>query len=291
MRAIRRRLHEDSHLAHTARGQIEYATWGSGPAVLIVHGAGGGYDQGQMIAYLLGEDFYNIAVSRFGYLRSPLPPDASPQAQADLFAALLDYLGLDEVIILAASAGGPAAVYFALRHADRCSAILLVSAITENYSVAYKDLPRGVKIILHSDFLTWLLLRLGRFYMAPFFGVRQDFWRKLNHQEKTWLKQYWFSLLPLSERWEGIVNELATLPNLPPLPLTELSVPTLIIHAVDDTTVPVSHAYHAAGSIPDAQLNLIPDGGHLLIGHQREAQERAITFLNQVIQYGKIVPC
>jgi len=41
---------------------------GEGPPVLIVHGAGGGYDQGLWVARdSVGEGFRIIAPSRFGY--------------------------------------------------------------------------------------------------------------------------------------------------------------------------------------------------------------------------------
>ena len=52
-------------------GNIEYTESGSGPAVLVIHGSGGGYDQGELIAQaVLGGQFHSITPSRFGYLRS-----------------------------------------------------------------------------------------------------------------------------------------------------------------------------------------------------------------------------
>jgi hypothetical protein len=44
-------------------------------------------------------------MSRFGYLRTPLPKDAAPAAQADAHACLLDALHLSRVPILGISAG------------------------------------------------------------------------------------------------------------------------------------------------------------------------------------------
>jgi 2-hydroxy-6-oxonona-2,4-dienedioate hydrolase len=46
--------------------------------VLIVHCAGGGYDQGLAFGEPLSSGWRIIAMSRFGYLRTPLPPDAWP---------------------------------------------------------------------------------------------------------------------------------------------------------------------------------------------------------------------
>lgn len=41
MQLRRERPLADSALVVTARGTIEYAEWGDGPAVLVIHGAGG----------------------------------------------------------------------------------------------------------------------------------------------------------------------------------------------------------------------------------------------------------
>ena len=72
---------------------IEYALQGEGLPVLLVHGAGGGYDQGLLIGEnYVGDGHRFIAPPRFGYVGSPLPQNGSPAAQADAYAALLDAL-------------------------------------------------------------------------------------------------------------------------------------------------------------------------------------------------------
>ena len=54
----------------------------------------GGFDQGLELGDgLVRAGFRLIAPSRFGYLRTPLPADASAEAQADAHASLLDALG------------------------------------------------------------------------------------------------------------------------------------------------------------------------------------------------------
>jgi hypothetical protein len=65
-------------IAAATAGPIEYAEQG-GPALLSIHGAGGGYDQGLAdVADLVGDGFRIIAPSRFGYLGTPIPFDTSP---------------------------------------------------------------------------------------------------------------------------------------------------------------------------------------------------------------------
>jgi hypothetical protein len=71
-------------------GDIEYTERGSGPAALVIHGSGGGYDQGELIAHaVLGEDFRWITPSRFGYLRSTFREDATWDDQAHAYEYLL----------------------------------------------------------------------------------------------------------------------------------------------------------------------------------------------------------
>jgi hypothetical protein len=88
------RIASGSLLLRTPCGPIEYAEVGEGPAVLIVHGAGGGFDQG--IAFgteLANRGLRVVAMSRFGYLRTPMPADASAAAQADAHVCLPLLLG------------------------------------------------------------------------------------------------------------------------------------------------------------------------------------------------------
>jgi hypothetical protein len=61
-----------SQIAQTPCGPIEYSSVGQGDPVLVVHGAGGGFDQGQYFAApLAAHGFRVIAMSRCGYLRTP----------------------------------------------------------------------------------------------------------------------------------------------------------------------------------------------------------------------------
>jgi hypothetical protein len=125
--AAKARVAEGSEMVDTACGPIEYASRGQGPALLIVHGAGGGFDQAlDALAPLTRAGFRAISMSRFGYLRTPLPADASAAAQADAHACLLDALGIPTAAILGASAGAPSATLFAQRHPERVTALVLL---------------------------------------------------------------------------------------------------------------------------------------------------------------------
>ncbi|HEU0297382.1 MAG TPA: hypothetical protein VFR47_31860 [Anaerolineales bacterium] len=74
-----------SQMIQTSHGLMEYALHGAerGAAVILCHGTGGGYDQGLMLARLL-DGFQGIAVSRAGYLRTPVGTGCSPGASPAL---------------------------------------------------------------------------------------------------------------------------------------------------------------------------------------------------------------
>ena len=99
--AAEKRLKHESQFIETTVGPIVYGTAVEGPPVLVIHGAGGGFDQSLHTAKMFGDGFQWIAPSRFGYLGTPLPKEKSPVAQADAHAALLDGLDIERVPVLA----------------------------------------------------------------------------------------------------------------------------------------------------------------------------------------------
>ena len=124
------RIARGSKIVDTPCGRIEYGEQGEGEPILALHGAGGGYDQGLLMADMAGSDYRIVAPSRFGFLNTPLPADASVAAQADAYVCLLDYLQIERANVIAISAGGPSALQFALRHPQRVKTLILVSALS-----------------------------------------------------------------------------------------------------------------------------------------------------------------
>jgi len=108
-----------SKTVKTTCGIVEYMEFGIGPVVVALHGAMGGYDQSLILAQTIGGAGYRyIAVTRPGYLGTPIDSGISPEQQGDLIAALLDEIGIKKAGIIAVSGGGPSAVQFGIRHSD-----------------------------------------------------------------------------------------------------------------------------------------------------------------------------
>jgi pimeloyl-ACP methyl ester carboxylesterase len=105
---------------------MEYRLAGEGPTVLVSHGVNGGLDHGMRLTKsgsvaVLGAGYRFLYVSRFGYLRSALPKQATARLQAAAYQELLDHLGIDQVYLFGNSAGGPSTMWFAIDYPERTS--------------------------------------------------------------------------------------------------------------------------------------------------------------------------
>ena len=163
----RARTRGRSEVFESRFGAMEYAVAGTGPPVLMIHGTGGGFDQGLAFAEpLVAAGWQIVAPSRFGYLRSDFPDDPSSENQADAFVDLLDRLGIDRVPVIGGSAGALSAMQFAIRHPDRCAALvaLVPAAFAPDRPPPRPPNALAEAIIaygLRSDFLFWLGMTMG----------------------------------------------------------------------------------------------------------------------------------
>jgi 2-hydroxy-6-oxonona-2,4-dienedioate hydrolase len=286
MQTILERMSTESQVIQTRHGPVEFTTWGSGPAVLVVHGAGGGYDQGGSIAKAFGgEGLRWIAPSRFGYLRTPLPADASTAAQADAFADLLDELGIDRVAILAISGGVPPSLQFALRYPARTSALVLLSSAPYTpLTAAEQQLPVPIWIyqaLFSSDFPYWVLEKVARPSLETIFDVKPDLRAALTPEEKAFVAEMVNAFEPVTKRTDGLRNEGAAIDPKTHYPLEKITTPTLVIHSQDDGINPFAFGAYTAQHIAGAEFMPLTTGGHLLLGHQAEVQARVNAFLRE----------
>jgi 2-hydroxy-6-oxonona-2,4-dienedioate hydrolase len=282
------RIAKGSQLAQTPCGPIEYASAGEGPAVLIVHGAGGGIDQGMDAAQGLADaGFRVVTMSRFGYLRTPLPADASPAAQADAHACLLDALGIKRAAIIGASAGAPSSMQFALRHPERCAAlVLLVPAAfvpRPGGAPSLKTPPRTEFLFdtaLRSDFLYWAWMRLAnRTLVGAILATPPEALEKADAEEQARAAQMLEHTLPVSARRQGLVNDARITLSLPRYDLERIRAPALVIAVADDRFGIWDGARYTAEHIPGARFVGYPTGGHVWVGHHKEIMAEIAAFL------------
>lgn len=284
MRAIRDRLAVRSEIVQTRSGPLEYTVFGKGPPVLVVHGAGGGYDHGVLVANAYGgAGFRWIVPSRFGYLGTPLPSDASTTAQADAFADLLDSLGVERAGILAISGGVPPSLQFAERYPERTTALaLLSSAPYTPLTAGDQKLPVPIwvyQMLFKSDFPLWLIQKLAPHSLDALFDVTPELRAQLTAEEEAMVDTLVASFQPVTGRIDGLNNEGAAIDPKTMYQMEKIKTPALVIHAEDDHINPFLIGEYTAANLQGARFVPLVSGGHLLLGHQAEIRGMVGEFL------------
>lgn len=285
LRAERERVARGSTVLATRCGPIEFAAAGSGPALLLVHGAGGGFDQALPMAEELAQHgFRVIAMSRFGYLRTPLPADASPAAQADAHACLLDALGIERAAIFGVSAGAPSSMQFALRHPERARAlVLLVPLAYAPRETPFQPSPLAMFMYekaIKSDLLYWLATKITpSVVVKTVLATPPEVVESAGAAEQARLRDMMRRILPLTERQAGLLNDAAVAAKLPRYDLERISTPTLVVSLEDDLYDTYRNARYSAAHIPGARFIGYARGGHVWVGHHADMLAEVVGFL------------
>jgi len=284
MDEARRRLSGRSAVIASSFGALEYAMAGEGPPLLMIHGTGGGFDQGLLFAgRLVGRGYRVIAPSRFGYLRSDFPDDPSPANQADAFVALLDHLGIEKLPVAGGSAGSLSAAAFALRHPDRCSGlILLVPAmnVMGRDPVVMTPLEkRVVETVLISDFLLWSAMQIApRRLIGTLLATDPALLGEVSPAERQRAFAVLEALMPIGAKARGVVNDAKLVASPAGMDFSRIAVPTLVLSLEDDRYGTADTARAIAAAMPMARLVIYPRGGHIYLGHDEDVAGEIVGF-------------
>lgn len=273
-------------LLNTPVGPVEYAEFGEGPAVLALHGALGGYDQGLILARAVGiPGFRYIAVSRPGYLGTPMSSGALPEAEADLLVHLLDALDVRDAAVLAVSGGGPGAIHFALLRPDRCRGLVLISTPS---GIVEERIPASFRVMKALVRIPWIARLMQR-------QVERDPARAAGRSiEDPALRRRTLGDPHAGPLLQALV--LSTSDRMPlrlagtdrdirvtrerEYPLESLAVPVLAVHGTADEAAPFSHAERLAARVPKATLVRVEGGSHAAIfTHSADVRPRVARFL------------
>lgn len=273
------RIRGKTTIIPSAYGDIEYSEGGDGPPVLLVHGSGGGFDQGELMAdVFLDDSFHRIVPSRFGYLQSTFHDGATFDDQAHAYAALLDHLGIERVAVVVLSHGGPSALLFAALHPERVASLTLISAgvaasSTANQSEANQK-GNMLTTIYKYDWLYWGMTKLFNKQFLGLMGATGPVIASLTPEQRVLVARVIDEMNPVAPRSAGVqFDNRAAMPNER---IAAIQAPTLILHAVDDTLQIFHNAEFAASHIPGAQLIRFERGGHLLMVVEQDAIRAAV---------------
>ena len=239
------------------------------PAIMLLHGFGASVYSWREVMNPLAEDGRVVAFDRpaFGLTERPLPDEPSwpgynpytGEAQVRMTVGLMDQLDIAQAVLVGNSAGGTVAAQTALAYPDRVRALILVDAAIYTGGGS----PSWVRPLLNTPQMRRLgpLIARGIRSWGRDFGrsawhdpgrIPSDYWEHYERplQAEHWDRALW--LLTRSSRPSGVADRLS-----------ELTMPTLVITGDDDQIVPTAQSVRLAEELPNAELVVIAECGHV----------------------------
>jgi pimeloyl-ACP methyl ester carboxylesterase len=224
--------------------EVTVRTWGRGRPVLLLHGGAGPASIVGIATQLAKEDVSVIAPLHPGFDGTPRPAWLDgPKKLARVYAALLDELALDRVVVVGTSVGGWIASELALLASPRVASLVLIGAVgihvedhavTDVFSLA---LPELMKLSYHDP---------SPFRVDP--STMSDAQRATFAANRAALAVY-----------GGASMGDPTLRAR----LSAVAVPTLVLWGASDRIVDVDYGRALAAAIPGARFEVMPRTGHV----------------------------
>jgi pimeloyl-ACP methyl ester carboxylesterase len=275
-----------------ARGQfididgarVHYLDKGGGPPLLLIHGLAG-----QMLNFThsllvrLAGDFRVVMIDRPGSGYSVRPNDtlAPLAAQARLISRFCQALALERPVVVGHSLGGAIALALALEHPEQVSALALIAPVThppQSIPPPFDGLAVGsalLRRLIAWTLATPLAIANRERALATLFGpqpVPGDFATRggglLNLRP--------CAFIGASTDLIAAEQDLAGMPAR----YSSLTMPIGILYGTQDRILdPDLHAQGFVAKVPNAELELIEGGGHMIL---ISSAEQVATFIGRL---------
>lgn len=241
----------------SADATLYYEARGSGPALVLAHGAGGNAAiWWQQVPFFLDRGFRVVTFDHRGFARSPCRDDAFELGRfpADLLA-LLDAEGVDRAALVCQSMGGWTGLPTALRHPERVRCLVLCGT------------PGGLQTPKVEQSLAQVAERVRRTGLTGPGGaaLAADFPGR--DRERAFLYEQisgFNRALPPSLATR--IRDARTRPD----ELAGYRVPTLVIAGSEDALFPPEALREVADAIPGAEFTEFEGAGHSTYFEQPE---------------------
>ncbi len=246
--------------------EFHYKTSGDGdPTLILLHGFGASTYSWEKVIDPLSSYGTVIAYDRpaFGLTERPLQwkrnNPYSTQAQVDQLIKLMDAFEIDQAILVGNSAGGRISFETALQHPERVRAIIAVDAAV--YSEGRTS--SWIKPLLRTP----QMRHLGPLIARRIQENGDEIIRRAWHDPSLITEDVYIGYrepLQIAD-WDRALWELSAAPGIKDLAgrISGVEHPTLVITGDDDRIVPTDLSIKLAADLPNANLAVLPNCGHV----------------------------
>jgi aminoacrylate hydrolase len=250
--------------------KLHYETDGSGEPLVLIMGLGGNSQVWAPVRRQLASRYQLIMYDMLGTGRSEESPFPSTrESLVQELDALLTHLDLRRVLGLGYSFGASVLLNYAAQKPERLRAISLVSGMYRitPYARAFFEVQSELAQMLpRSQYVREALLWLCS---ESFFERNPDFFERMT------------GMLQRSPRgahvgwngWKQFLNALD--PDYADI-IRSLSLPTQIVHGSADKLSSIDQVRRVASAASRLQLDVVPEGGHMLTWDAPEAMVAAV---------------
>ncbi len=244
--------------------ELDYERSGSGPPLLLIMGMSGtALHWGDELLDALRGDFEVIVYDHRGVGAStPLAGPLTIAQMAEDAAALLGALGIDSAHVMGISMGGMVAQELALKHPERVRTLTLGCTFCggEGATLTQPEVMQGLaEAMMSGDRMRALRVGFDANLSAPFASDPALFEKFVAIAEERAVA------VPVI-----MAQMQACMGHDTNARLSELSMPTLVIHGTEDQMLPVDNGRLIATRIPGSRLEIFDGAGHLFFWEQPE---------------------
>jgi len=285
-----------THSVETPSGRISYASAGSGPVALFVHGVVLNKHLWRHQLTELSDIRRCIAVDLLAHGDTEIEPDqdVSVTANAKMLKEVLDVLKIDKVDLIGNDSGGGIAQIFAALNPERVRTLTLTNCDThDNWPPeAFKPFVDMVRAGGLRDTLNAMLADKTIFRSAGALGPAYEQPETVTDED---IETYLLPLVRTEQRTRDLQRFVVAFDNkhtrLIEPQLRKLQAPTLIVWGTDDVYFPVKWAHWLAETIPGAKPAVELTGARIFFPEERADEFNQLLRDHLLAQQGDAVPC
>lgn len=278
----RKKAYEKFLTVDTPYGKVEYLDLGSkdGPVILFSTGGGAGIDCVFAVDWMTQKGYRIISVNRPGYYNLPVDVVDSIEGHAKIYHEVIKALGIKEVNVFGISMGGLSSLYYAQSYPVK--SMVLWAALTGEYHPNQEAINTPLGRLVMTDkaknIISWMMLRSAQIFpkatVSSFLKTEADLSPKEIKQltdsivkdkdAMTRLVQFVKSLTPMSELFEGMMDEVKKSALPQSINWNNIDMPVLAVYSTIDKDVGYDHFKRLKDNLVNGEFMSLKGAGHFV---------------------------